>query len=116
MTQEIKEEDIEDVIMSEDGVLTPESEIEKEEELSQEEVEANINNMAKLLKDRSDECERDAVKLRAEIAEKEIELSNLKKSASVSTDEKIQDTATIFRILSRSFLYTYPGVLEFLEF
>lgn len=37
-----------------------------------------------------------------------------KKKITVS-DEKIQDTATIFRILSRSFLYTYPGVLEFLE-
>ena len=112
MTQEIKEEDIEDVIMGEGGVLIPESEIEKEEEMSQEEVEANINSMARLLKDRSDECERDAIKLRGEIAEKEIELSNLKKSVGVSTDEKIHDKIKIQETMLNSSKYLLKYILE----
>lgn len=112
MTQEFKEEEIEDVVVGEDGVLIPESEIEKENEPTEEEINANINSMATLLKDRSNECEKDAVKLREEIAEKEAELDKLNKSLAVTTDEKIHDKIKVLETMIGSSKYLLKYVLE----
>ena len=112
------EEEIEDVVIGEDGILTPESEVIKEaeksfEDMTEEERDAHIESMARLLKDRSDASEADAIKLRAEIDEKKAELENLKKSLLLSANnEETQKKIDMHETMIKSSEYLLKYVLE----